>query len=228
MDRRFRLARRWSNDELRRICALFDGKVVNVSAGENLDKEGSSYDSYFPQATGFWITNHGPGRFRGFQGRDNELLLDLSKPIGTELSGRFDVVLNHTTLEHIFEVETAFANLCKLSKDTVIVVVPFAQVQHENSGYEDYWRFTPTCLRRMFGLNGLEVVYESASPARDAAIYLLFVGSRYPDKWQDRMPEFERLHDVGAWIGDGRRGARDFVSLSGEWISAKLKGWRKP
>ena len=118
----------------------------------------------------------------------------------------------------------AFGNLCELSRDVVIVVAPFAQVQHENEGYADFWRFTPTCLRRMFAENGFEVVYESASPDRDAAIYLFLVGSRHPDRWQGKMPEFARLGEVGAWIGEHRRGV---FGLAGDWIRGKLDGWRR-
>ena len=40
-------------------------------------------------------------------------------------------MFNHTTLEHIFEVNTAFDNMCAMSNDVVILVLPFAQVQHE-------------------------------------------------------------------------------------------------
>ena len=201
MDRKFRLARLWSNQELRKIGGLFDGKVVSVSAGENIDKEGSTYDTYFPQAAEFWITNHAPGLFRGHAGRPDELLLDLRQPISAELAGSFDVVFNHTVLEHVFEIETAFATLCRLSRDIVIVVVPFAQAEHENAGYQDYWRFTPGCLRRLFESNGLDVVYEAESPHRDAAIYLFFVGARHPERWRDRMPPYGRVENAGAWIG---------------------------
>jgi hypothetical protein len=118
----------------------------------------------------------------------------------------------------------AFGNLCKLARDVVIVVVPFAQVQHENEGYADFWRFTPTCLRRMFAENGFEVVYESASPDRDAAIYLFFVGSRHPDRWHGRMPEFVKLGEIGGWIGERRRGV---LGLTGDWIRRKLDGRRR-
>lgn len=201
MDRRFRLARLWSNEELRKIAGFFDGRIVNVSAGDNVDKEGSTYDAYFRNAAEFWITNHGQSVFRGFQGRPNELLLDLSKPIGPELVGGFDVVFNHTTLEHVFEVETAFANLCRMSRDIVIIVVPFAQVEHENEGYRDYWRLTPGCLRRLFESNGLDVIYEAMSSHMNAAIYLFFVGSRHPERWRTKMPPHTRVEDAGAWIG---------------------------
>lgn len=224
IDRRFRLARVWSNAELRKIGARVSGLVVNVSAGENIDKEGGSYEQYFPGAKSFALTNHDPGSFRGFQGRENETLLDLEAGLPTRLRRKFDVVFNHTTLEHVFEVRQAFRNLCDMSRDVVIVVVPFAQVQHENHGYADFWRFTPTCLRRMFAENGFEVVYESASPDRDAAVYLFFVGSRHPERWQGKMPGFNQTGEIGGWIGERRQGV---LGLTGDWFRRKLDGWRK-
>lgn len=201
VDRRFRLARIWSNWELRRIAPLFTGSVVNVSAGDDIDKEGGTYAEYFANASEYALTNYSPGSFRGFQGRPNEYLFDLTAEPPDELVGRFDVVLNHTTLEHVFEVRTAFANLCRLSRDVVIVVVPFAQVQHENEAYQDFWRFTPTCMERLFTENGLEIVYQSANNDTNAAVYLLAVGARNPDRWRPRMPPQQPLYPVGDWIG---------------------------
>ena len=64
--------------------------------------------------------------------------MDLAVPLPVELENQFDVVFNHTTLEHIFDIFTAFQNLCRLTKDILIIVVPFLQEQHENFG--DYWR----------------------------------------------------------------------------------------
>lgn len=198
-DRRFRLARSWSNTELRRIANLFGGDVANVSGWEDRDKEGQLYRSYFSSATSYTVTNfHGQ---RGFAGREGEELLDLGAELPAALERRFDVVFNHTTLEHIFEVRRAFANLCRLSRDVVIVVVPFAQQQHETESFGDYWRFTPTCLRELFAENGLGVVYESESPHADAACYLLFVGARHPERWRDRLPRAAPIHTAGSWIG---------------------------
>ena len=201
VDRKFRLARIWSNRELRKVAPLFTGKIANVSAGTNVDKEGDTYDNYFTNKEEFWLTNYEPGSYRGFQGKENELLVDLTKELPKELAERFDVVFNHTTLEHIFDVFTAFANLCKLTKDVVIVVVPFAQEQHENTGYLDYWRFTPTCLRKLFEINQMEVLYESANQDANAATYLFFVGSKQAEKWKDKLPDYTVVNNAADWIG---------------------------
>lgn len=201
VDRRFRLARTWSNDELRKIASLFAGDIVNVSAGENLDKEGSTYDLYFTNRRSFHLTNYAPGAFRGFAGREDEYLVDLSQELPAELVGRFDVALNHTVLEHVFDVRIAFGNVCRLSKDVVIVVVPFAQVQHDVEDFEDYWRLCPAGLRYLFRENGLEVIYEACNDDENVAVYLFFVGSRHPERWRNEMPPYQPITTAGAWIG---------------------------
>lgn len=202
VDRQFRIARLWSNTELQKIAPCFSGHVVNVSAWDDRDKEGRHYKDYFTSASSYSYTNY--GGYRGFQDVPNEYELDLTGEVPQDLKRRFDVALNHTTLEHIFDVRKAFANLCELSKDVVIVIVPFTQVQHESDDWRDYWRFTPSCLRRLYEDNDLPVVYESHSPSKDAAVYLLFVGSRNPGHWKARLPEHTMQEEVGTWIGLSR------------------------
>jgi hypothetical protein len=218
-DRQFRLARRWSNAQLRLIAPMCDGRVVNVSAGDDEDKEGAAYAGYFSAATSYTLTNF-RAAYRGFQGRPNEIELDLSQPLPAGLAGSFEVVFNHTTLEHVFEVRTAFRGLCDLSTDLVIVVVPFAQVQHENVGYQDFWRFTPTCLRALFAENGLDVVYEAANDDFNASVYLFVVGSRHAERWRSRFPTWQRLDKAASWIGSRRR---PLVAVR-QWLCRWLPG----
>lgn len=198
-DRKYLLARYWSNRELRRVAPKLAGDVVNVSGWDDRDKQGGHYEQYFSAATSYHRTNY--GGFRGFQGDSGEIKLDLTEDLPEELHGRFDVVFNHTVLEHIFDVNKAFANLCRMSRDAVVIVVPFSQVQHESESYGDYWRFTPTCLRRLFEVNGMEVIYESESPHRDAAIYLLFVASRQPERHRVDFPAVRHIKTAGRWLG---------------------------
>ena len=215
IDRQFRLARRWSNRQLRKVAPLFEGEIVNVSAGEDVDKEGATYDAYFTNKLGYYLTNWAPGSYRGYEGRENEYLLDLTGELPPELERRFDVAFNHTTLEHIYEVRTAFANLCRLSKDVVILIVPFSQVQHESKDFADFWRFTPPCLHRLFGENGFEVVYEAANNHFNAAVYLFFVAARDPAKWRDKMPAYEPVRTAGERIG--RPLGRSILETLGQW-----------
>jgi hypothetical protein len=199
MDRKFRIARVWSNRELRKLAPLFKGDIVNVSAWDDRDKEGGYYKDYFTQKNQYYLTNYSGDR--GLQGKENEYFLDLTQELPSELEKRFDVVFNHTTLEHVFEVRKAFQNLCLASRDIVIVVVPFCQEQHGKDMYNDFWRFTPTCLRYLFKENGLEVIYEAQNQDENAAIYLLFVGSQHPEKWRQLMPPYKELKECGDWIG---------------------------
>lgn len=228
VDRLFRLPRIWSNRELKKIAYLFYGSVINVSAGEDIDKEGSSYRDYFTNAEKYWISNFAPGTYRGYMGKDNELLIDLSNDLSGEYVGAFDLVFNHTTLEHIYDVKKAFNNLCKLSKDAVIIVVPFAQVQHETESYKDYWRFTPEVMRRLFADNGFSVLYESASPYKNSGVYLFYFASKNPERWHNCTPEYEKVDLAGSWIGESRmiNNLKHFKP-SLKCISGKLKTMQK-
>jgi hypothetical protein len=208
IDRQFRIARIWSNGEVRKLAPIFTGDVVNVSAWDDRDKEGGHYKEYFSNASGYYCTNYAGAR--GYQNKENEYFVDLTKDIPEELRRRFDVVFNHTTLEHIFDVRAAFKNLCEMTKDAAIIVVPFSQVQHEREPYKDYWRFTPSCIRELFRENQMEVIYEAESNLKNAAIYLLLVASREPQKWEGRMPEYEPITEAGRSIGF-RRSLKEFL-----------------
>lgn len=214
-DRAFRTARLWSNRELRRVAAVFPGDVVNVSGWDDRDKEGGRYRDYFSSAGGYYLTNYAGER--GLQQQPNEYFLDLTGDVPAELEQRFDVVFNHTTLEHIFEVRKAFQNLCTLSKDVVLVIVPFAQVQHETSSFGDFWRFTPTCLRHLYRENGLQVIYEAENRDRNAATYLLFVGARHPERWTGRLPAYRPLEQSAQWIGETPLRTTIASLLTGKW-----------
>ncbi len=198
-DRQFRVARIWSNREIKKLSPLFLGEVVNVSAWDDRDKEGGRYEEYFTNASSYHYTNY--TGHRGIQQQKNEYFVDLANDLPSELRERFDVAFNHTTLEHVFDVQKAFSNICNMSKDVVIVVVPFSQMQHETDSFGDFWRFAPSCLREMFRRNGLKVIYEAESKNKKAAIYLLFVGSRHPERWKDKLPKFEPIKEAGNWIG---------------------------
>ena len=199
--RNFRLPRVWSNQILQSVAPIFSGDVVNVSGWDDRDKEGNHYRSYFSNANNYFLSNYVGERGAADASQMTDFLIDLSLPVSAEFIERFDVVYNHTTLEHIFEIDIAFRNLCTMSRDIVIVVVPFAQEVHFNPSYGDYWRFTPMGLRKLYEKNGLEVIFEAANHHINAGIYLLFVGSKYPDKWSSKIPKWKPISDLGNWIG---------------------------
>lgn len=154
---------------------------MNVSGWKDIDKEGKHYRDYFTNASGYTITNY-KAEARGFQGMDNEVFLDLESDLPEQMQGKFDVVFNHTTLEHIYDIHKAFSNLCALSNDVVILVLPFVQQYH--SDYGDYWRLTPLAIKRLFEDNGLSLVYQSFNNDKASSVYTFSIASKQPAKWE--------------------------------------------
>ena len=182
-DKKFRVPRIWSNRELEKFAHLFSGKGVNVSGWKDVDKEGKKYRDYFSNISEYWITNY-KSEARGFQGdQENEIFLDLEEDLDESMYSKFDVVFNHTVLEHIFDVNKAFENICKLSNDIVIVVVPFLQEQHAE--YGDYWRFTPLAVEKLFQKNNMDLIYINYNDASDDSIYIFAIGTKNKDKWEN-------------------------------------------
>lgn len=179
---RFRIARLWSNAELKQVAPHLGGRIVNVSGADDEDKDGGHYRDYFTGAREYAISNWTTD-FRGYKSRPGEVLLDLEAPeVPTELKARYDTAFCHTTLEHVFDVGRAVATLCTVATDHVVVVVPFAQVVHGPPSFGDYWRFTPMGLSRLFEAQGWSITYLSGSPDPDSAIYLFAVASAHLDK----------------------------------------------
>lgn len=186
-ERKWRAPRLWSNTELRRFAPLFQGDVVNVSAWKDQDKQGGHYRDYFTNAASYATTNW-TGE-RGAEDVPDSILVNLEAQLPEDLAGAFDVVYNHTTLEHVFDVSLAVKNLCDMSRDIVIVVVPFLQETHVTDDFSDYWRFTPFAMRRLFEQNGATVIHESLSePQVNTSIYLFAIASKQPEKWSDKIP----------------------------------------
>ncbi len=181
IEKKWKAPRVWSNIELKKVSHLFSGKVINVSGWKDEDKENKKYKEYFINVENYFLSNY-KSDARGFQGnQENEIFLDLEKDLDNSLYSKFDVVFNHTVLEHIFDVNKAFENLCKLSNDIVIVIVPFLQEQHAE--YGDYWRFTPLALKKLFERNKMDLVYINYNDNEDESIYVFAIGSKQSSKW---------------------------------------------
>ena len=191
IDRVFRLPRVWSNRELSKFAHLFKGDIANVSGWKDIDKEGKCYKDYFFNADSYCITNY-KSEARGFQNFENEIFLDLTVPLSNDLIHKFDVVFNHTVLEHIFDIQTAFKNLCLMTKDIAIVVVPFLQEMHAD--YGDYWRFTPLTMDILFRENSMEMMYCSFNSHKNASVYLFCIASKDKSKWLDSIPQ-QKSHE---------------------------------
>ncbi|NLI83013.1 MAG: hypothetical protein GX443_15190 [Deltaproteobacteria bacterium] len=171
----------WSNGELRRLGHLFQGDVINVSGGKDSDKEGHLYRDYFPNASSYRVSNHLP--LKGAP-RD-QLILDLEwERLPESFEGRFDVVFTHTVLEHVYRMDRALENLCRLSRDIVLTVVPFIQSFHCGKTYGDYWRFSPTAICRLLKDRGLETLYLTWNDHPLGNLYIFHVASKCPEKWE--------------------------------------------
>jgi hypothetical protein len=199
---KFRIPRIWSNKELAKFSWHFKGEVANISGWKDCDKQGRNYKHYFSNAAKYWITNF-KSEARGFQGNlENEIFLDLTSRLEDNHKS-YDVVFNHTVLEHVFELDLAFSNLCKLSKDIVILVVPFMQEQHAD--YGDYWRFTPQAVDKLFIKNSMETLYINYNDTKYSSIYIFAIASKLPENWKliKNHPDnqFSKLYSDKAFIG---------------------------
>ena len=193
------MPRKWSNKILKEIAPIFNNDVVNISGWEDKDKEGGFYKDYFINASSYTITNY--SGTRGKTGIKNEIILDLSADLDEKMINSYDVCFNHTTLEHIYEVKKAFSTICRISRDIVIIIVPFLQPNHEMGTIKDYWRFTPSSLNKLYEEEGMEVVYKNANNHRNSGIYLFYIGSKQPEKWKDSFESINIDEDLGYWIG---------------------------
>lgn len=177
-------ARKWSNDELRKFASLFTGNIINVSAAKDADKENDFYRNYFTNSHSFTISNY--MKEINKDNTYNEVVIDLNNPIpnDSELISKFDAVFTHTVLEHVYNINTAIDNLCRLSKDVVITIVPFLQTfHHEESIYHDYWRMSPYTLIRLFNEKSFKTLYISWNNDPIGNIYIFHISSRNPEKW---------------------------------------------
>lgn len=180
--------RRWSNRELAAYAPLFTGDVVNISGWRDEDKEGRTYKSYFTQADRYDVTNYW-GSSVPNDGVPGSVFLDLAAELPATLRDKYDLVFNHTVLEHIFDVPRAVGNMAGMTRDVMIMIVPFMQDEHYSPGlYGDFWRFTPLCVRQLMENNGLTLLHLSSNNSPWFPIYLFAIGSKQPARWAARFP----------------------------------------
>lgn len=222
LDARWTHARPFSNALLRAYAPLFRGRVINVSGWTDEDREGRTYREYFTQASAYVVSN-APIKAKGLgsvrQPGVEELALDLLQPLADSLQGQFDVVFNHTTLEHLPDPLTAFRNLCQLSRDAVILVVPAMQQLHHGADFGDYWRLTPFAVAHLFLRNGLEPMVVVCNDQPFAPIYCFAIGVRHPERYVGRLPRY-----LDFSLGRYNYGS----SLKPEVLEAMLRSSRSP
>lgn len=179
----------FTNEMLRQYGPVFSGDIVNVSGWDDRDTEGGFYRNYFPKKKRYVVTN-APKMGKGYGSMKNseieEIALDLEKVLPGDMKRRFDVVLNISTLEHVFDIQTAFANLCALSRDSVILVIPAIQQIHV-ADYGDYWRMTTLGVVKMFQKHGFTplVIKTNDQPFRPVFIFAIAV--RDPQRYQGKI-----------------------------------------
>lgn len=189
--------RRWSNQELRACGPRFTGDILNVSGWRDEDKQGGHYRDYFPNAASYRITNYWGTDSRN-DGAADSLFLDLEAPLPDSMRGICDLAWTHTVLEHVGDVETAFRTLGALTRDAVLVVVPWMQDEHYAPGlYGDFWRFSPLGIQRLMRNAGLELVHLSANEQPWYPVYLVAVGSKKAVGWRGVFPEIDWNRRLG-------------------------------
>lgn len=205
----FRKPRIRTNEILKRFSDLFHGHIINVSGSSDCDKEcsykdyyfgnydnGNRYKTYFKNATSYTVSNYPNDETEYNLDETGMVFLDLEKELPEGYQNKFDVVFNHTVFEHIFDVFKAFENLCKLSNDIVIFVVPQFQMVHDYSrGYKDYWRFTPFAVDKLFERNGFKVLFRETTSGFSESMYLFYIASRHPERWEDRFPRLQSVEE---------------------------------
>jgi SAM-dependent methyltransferase len=80
-----------------------------------------------------------------------EIIWDLNRPVPPELHGRFGMIFDGGTLEHVFDTRVALENIVRMLK-------PGGRVIHTNpaSNYlaHGFYQFSPTLYRDYYGVNG--------------------------------------------------------------------------
>lgn len=188
-------ARCWSNERLKYFCSNFSGRIINISGGDDSDKQGDVYRNYFNNKTDYYISN-----FSKLYEVENEIEFDLrSRAIDINDTGKYDVVFTHTVLEHVYELDAAINNICSLSRDIIITVVPFIQSYHRDHWYDDFWRFTPVALFKAFELRGFKTLHVDWNDDPIGNIYILHIASKNPDRWGHVFKSvYTKLHGPGS------------------------------
>jgi len=183
LDKKYTKPREFSNAILRDYAPLFTGSIINVSGWKDSDLEGNTYRKYFSNAESYHISN-APVKSKGVGSLPGlEIEIDLTKPINSSLMHSFDIVCNHTTLEHVFDLNTAFKNLCDMAREVVILIVPTPRHIHFNAGYGDYNRLTPMGIMKYFEKNKFETLVIQSNEQQFSPIFCFAIAARKGSKY---------------------------------------------
>lgn len=202
--------RMFSNALLRSYGRYFSGDIINVSGWDDRDSEGGYYQDYFPKKSSYVVSNFAISDkgFGSLQGKDTEeISLDLEAPLPPALAQKFTAVFNHTTLEHIFAFETAFANICAMSSDAVILVVPLLQQIHIAESFGDYWRPTTLTLMKLFTQQGFTPLVIATNDQPFFPVYCFAIAVRDPKKYEGIIIPSFNFQSGGALFGSSLKPA---------------------
>lgn len=175
--------RSWSNNRLKDIgksLPLFEN-ALNVSGNLDLDKEGDTYKNYF-KALKYNISSY--PKDKTFSNPEKLIEIDLDEDacqVTSKHFEKYDLVFNHTVLEHIKNPFNAFANLENLlaPNGILICVVPFIYKFHFSHGnFGDYWRFTPHAIDLLHKNSNLFINLLEVGPLMGYEKYLISVATK--------------------------------------------------
>ena len=150
------------------------GTSLTSAPGKTAISADRSIADIFITRAGYFTTNFGTAQGE-MQGGAHEIYLNLEDDLESNRLGRYDVVFNHTTLEHVWNFRKAFYNLCAMDSDTVVLVVPWLQPLH--SSYGDYWRFSPQTVARLFAEQKMTTLYLSWNHDVRSAVYVFAIAT---------------------------------------------------
>ncbi len=143
--------------ELREIRSVYGGALADYQWGEYADR-------FFREC--LRVSEVSALDYSSYEGAD--LLYDMNEPIPSELEGRFDVVVEAGSLEHIFNFPVAIANLMKMTKVGGTI---FACTVSNNLSGHGFYQFSPELIFRVFTAeNGFELGRVLALEARYPSI----------------------------------------------------------
>jgi len=149
--------------EIRKICP---GSLVDYKWGEFADR-------FLTECLG--VSEANTLDYSSYEGAD--LLYDLNQPIPSELKGRFDVVIEAGSLEHVFNFPIAIANLMQMTKVGGTI---FASTVSNNLCGHGFYQFSPELIFRIFTVeNGFELGKVLALEARYPGIELSPISSAF-------------------------------------------------
>ena len=99
--------------------------------------------------------------------RGDEIVVDLNQPIPESYHGNYDCVIDTGTLEHCFNVSTAFINMCKLAKSDNGVILTAAPMNKMNHGF---WNFSPCLYADFIEQNNFILLFLGAYCVENAEI----------------------------------------------------------